>query len=116
MQFLAAVRIVSFRFKLEGGVRHGYGEVLTQAVLQLGEDVGGIIHGQPALHYHMGHDDGHAGRDGAGVQVVHGHHVRHLLKMFAHLVQIEFLWGFLQQHAHGVAQQHERPGDRSSMR
>ena len=76
MQFLAAVRIVSFRFKLEGGVRHGYGEVLTQAVLQLGEDVGGIIHGQPALHYHMGHDDGHAGRDGAGVQVVHGHHVR----------------------------------------
>lgn len=79
VEFVGGGGAIALGLELEGGVGDRDREVLAQAILQLGEDCGGIFHGEVFVNYHVGHQNRHAGGHRAGVEVMHGKHMRHCL-------------------------------------
>ena len=105
MEFVGGGGAIALGLELEGGVGDRDREVLAQAILQLGEDCGGIFHGEVFVNYHVGHQNRHAGGHRAGVEVMHSKHMRHVFQMFAYLIEVKSIRCFLQQHLDRVVQQ-----------
>ena len=76
-------------FELEGGVVDRHVEVLGDAVLELVQDLGGVpVVEAVVLDDDVGAEHGDPGGDLGGVQVVHGHHVRHRFKVVPNLLSL----------------------------
>ena len=84
--------------------------MFAQAILKLGEDARCLFHGESPFHYHVRHENRHAGGNRAGMQIVNGDNMGNVLQMLANLVEVKPLRGLFQQYLDRVGQQLDARG------